>query len=447
MKKYDSYKDSGIEWIGEIPSHWDVKKIKHLCYVKARVGWKGLKSDEFLKEGFAYLVTGSDFYNDTVNWKECYQIDKDRYDDDPFIQLEENDLLITKDGTIGKLAIVSNLDKPACLNSGIFVIRSEDRNFTSQFLFWILKSKMFTKFNEFTSYGSTIQHLYQNVFVEFSFSLPSLAEQTAIANFLDLKTSEIDVIIADKKRLLELYEEEKTAIINKAVTKGINPDAPMKNSGIEWLGEIPEHWEVKKLKMLVSKVGSGVTPRGGSSVYLSIGIPLIRSQNVHFDGLKLDDVAFISEEVDEEMSNSRIQDGDVLLNITGASIGRCYFVPDGFGRGNVNQHVCIIRPNINEVSTVYLSLLLRSEIGQLQIRLQQTGANREGLNFEQLKNFYLPVATSLNEQKSIVHHIESECSHIDFKKARTEELIELLTEYRTALISEAVTGKIKVTED
>jgi len=447
MKKYDSYKDSGIEWIGEIPSHWDVKKIKHLCYVKARVGWKGLKSDEFLKEGFAYLVTGSDFYNDTVNWKECYQIDKDRYDDDPFIQLEENDLLIKKDGTIGKLAIVSNLDKPACLNSGIFVIRSEDRNFTSQFLFWILKSKMFTKFNEFTSYGSTIQHLYQNVFVEFSFSLPSLAEQTAIANFLDLKTSEIDVIIADKKRLLELYEEEKTAIINKAVTKGINPDAPMKNSGIEWLGEIPEHWEVKKLKMLVSKVGSGVTPRGGSSVYLSIGIPLIRSQNVHFDGLKLDDVAFISEEVDEEMSNSRIQDGDVLLNITGASIGRCYFVPDGFGRGNVNQHVCIIRPNINEVSTVYLSLLLRSEIGQLQIRLQQTGANREGLNFEQLKNFYLPVATSLNEQKSIVHHIESECSHIDFKKARTEELIELLTEYRTALISEAVTGKIKVTED
>jgi len=147
------------------------------------------------------------------------------------------------------------------------------------------------------------------------------------------------------------------------------------------------------------------------------------------------------------MSNSRIQDGDVLLNITGASIGRCYFVPDGFGRGNVNQHVCIIRPNINEVSTVYLSLLLRSEIGQLQIRLQQTGANREGLNFEQLKNFYLPVATSLNEQQSIVHHIESECSKIDFKKARTEELIELLTEYRTALISEAVTGKIKVTED
>lgn len=124
MRKYDSYKDSGIEWIGKIPLHWETKKIKHLCYVKARVGWKGLKSDEFLTDGYSYLVTGSDFKNNSVEWSKCYHIDKERYEEDPYIQLQEEDLLITKDGTIGKLAIVNGLNKPACLNSGIFVVRS-----------------------------------------------------------------------------------------------------------------------------------------------------------------------------------------------------------------------------------------------------------------------------------------------------------------------------------
>ena len=220
-----------------------------------------------------------------------------------------------------------------------------------------------------------------------------------------------------------------------------------KDSGIEWIGEIPSHWEVKRLKLLVSKIGSGVTPSGGASVYLTTGIPLLRSQNIHFDGLKLDDVAYISEEINEGMSNSKIQEGDVLLNITGASIGRCFYVPNGFGRGNVNQHVCIIRPIVDIIDTIYLYLLLRSEIGQLQIRYQQTGANREGLNFEQLKNFSLPFPTNIEEQKSIVEFIEAKSKKIDAKIARTEKLIELLSEYRSTLISEVVTGKVKVVED
>ena len=438
MKKYDSYKDSGIEWIGEIPSHWAVNKVKHNFSFKTGFTPPSGKS-EYYEDGTHVWINISDLQEKEISDSVNKITDKAIEDFKPEI-VQKGSLLYSFKLSVGRVGF-NTMD--CYTNEAIFSI-NPDSSTNLNFFYYSLPDQILKNANE-NIYGAKIlnQELIKNAYLV----IPPTTEQTSIASFLDLKTSEIDDIIADKKRLLELYEEEKTAIINQAVTKGLDPNAPMKDSGIEWLGEIPEYWEVKKLKMLVSKVGSGVTPRGGSSVYLSIGIPLIRSQNVHFDGLKLDDVAFISEEVDEEMSNSRIQDGDVLLNITGASIGRCYFVPDGFGRGNVNQHVCIIRPNINEVSTVYLSLLLRSEIGQLQIRLQQTGANREGLNFEQLKNFYLPVATSLNEQQSIVHHIESECSKIDFKKARTEELIELLTEYRTALVSEAVTGKIKVTED
>ena len=143
------------------------------------------------------------------------------------------------------------------------------------------------------------------------------------------------------------------------------------------------------------------------------------------------------------MANSKVQAGDVLLNITGASIGRCFYADEHLGEANVNQHVCIIRPK-NDVATRYLYFVLRSNLGQKQIDAEQTGSGREGLNFEALNNFLIP-HISLEEQTAIVHHIETETARIDAKIAKTQRIIELQKEYRTALISEVVTGKIKVT--
>jgi type I restriction enzyme S subunit len=274
----------------------------------------------------------------------------------------------------------------------------------------------------------------------------SFSEQTTIANYLDRKTAEIDRLIANKERLIELYEEEKTAVINQAVTRGLNPDAPMKSSGIDGLGDIPEHWEVKKLKYLVCKIGSGVTPKGGASTYQLSGIPLLRSQNVHFDGLRLDDVAYISEEIHENMSGSKVQPGDVLLNITGASIGRCYFVDEILGEANVNQHVCIIRP-AKGIGTKFLYLVLRSSVGQTQISLEQTGGGREGLNFEALGSFEIPIMKDENEQTAIVQYLETQCSRLDTIIDKFKKQIDLLKEYRATLISEVVTGKIDVRDE
>ncbi len=213
-----SYKDSGIDWLGKIPEHWELKKIKHLCYVKGRVGWKGLKSSEFLQEGYSYLVTGTDFKTSRINWKNCYHIDKGRYEEDPYIQLENRDLLITKDGTIGKLAIVENLDKPACLNSGIFVVRSLLKTFSTEYLYCILDSNIFKKFNSYTSYGSTIQHLYQNVFVEFAFGVPCIEEQTQIVQHIETETALINTKAEKTKKLIDLLKEYKTALISEVVT-------------------------------------------------------------------------------------------------------------------------------------------------------------------------------------------------------------------------------------
>ena len=235
-------------------------------------------------------------------------------------------------------------------------------------------------------------------------------------------------------------ENEKLKMKNSQFSIGHYP--LMKDSGVEWIGEIPEGWEVKKLKHFISKAGSGVTPRGGASVYQLTGIPLLRSQNVHFDGLKLDDVAYITQEIHDEMLNSQVFSGDVLLNITGASIGRCYYVTDSLGEANVNQHVCILRPK-KIILTKFLCFILRSNLGQEQINVEQTGSGREGLNFEVLKNFLVP-SIKLEEQTAIVQYIETGTVRINAKITKTKKIIALQKEYRTALISEVVTGKVKV---
>ncbi|WP_282783733.1 restriction endonuclease subunit S [Phaeodactylibacter xiamenensis] len=439
MKRYDTYKDSGIEWIGEIPEHWDTIKLK---YTGESIIGIIYSPDDVVNEGEGILVLrASNIQDGKLAFEDCVYVGKQVQE--KYLTKEGDILVCARNGSahlVGKSAYIDKENEGLTFGAFMSVVRSD----LDKYLFHFFNSPIFKAQTGLFS-TSTINQLTSGTLNNMFISVPpDEKEQTAIAHYLDRKTAEIDALIADKKRLLQLYEEEKTAIINQAVTKGLDPDVPMKDSGIEWLGEVPAHWEVKRIKHTVSKVGSGVTPSGGASVYQLSGIPLLRSQNVHFDGLRLDDVAYITEEIHDNMSNSQVSHGDVLLNITGASIGRTYFVENWLGEANVNQHVCILRPKGN-INTKYLYLLLRSNIGQEQIRQEQTGSGREGLNFEALRNFTIPTM-DMQEQQSIVRHVEAECTVIDAKKVKTEKLIELLTEYRTALISEVVTGKIKVAD-
>lgn len=210
-----------------------------------------------------------------------------------------------------------------------------------------------------------------------------------------------------------------------------------KNSGLEWLGKIPAHWRIVRLKFIVSKIGSGKTPSGGAENYISSGIPLIRSQNVRFEGLFLEDVVFIDKDIDKQMANSRTFSGDVLLNITGASIGRCCIVPSFIHQANVNQHVCVIRP-LSGQNNRFLKLFLESESGQAQVFISQEGISREGLTFEQIGNFFISFP-SLSEQCLIADFLDSETARLDKLIGAKERLLDLLTEKRRALITQAVT--------
>jgi type I restriction enzyme S subunit len=211
-------KDSGVEWIGEIPSHWYLNKVGNNTYVKGRIGWKGLRSEDFIDEG-PFLITGTDFNKDgTINWEKMYHVNQERYDEDPFIQLEDNDVLITKDGTIGKVVFVGNLKGTTCLNSGIFLTRPTNNEYLSRYFYWMLLSNVFKVFVDYNSGGSTIQHLYQNVFVNFKFPIPPLSEQTQIVSYLDEQTQLIDKNIQTEEKKIELLKEYRQSLISEVVT-------------------------------------------------------------------------------------------------------------------------------------------------------------------------------------------------------------------------------------
>ena len=227
-------KDSGIDWIGQIPEHWEICRLKNACSLKGRIGWKGLRSEEFEQISYAYLVTEQDFHSAIIDWTKCYQISKERYDEDPYIQLSNGDLLITKDGTIGKIAKVSNMDKPSCLNSGIFVMKQTKALFEQSYLYWLLESSLLKEFNNYTSTGTTILHLYQNVFENMPFIIPSLSEQQQIAEYLDKKTEEIDSTIDKFKVQIDKLKEYRQALITEVVTgkidvRGIEIPTPKSN--------------------------------------------------------------------------------------------------------------------------------------------------------------------------------------------------------------------------
>ena len=197
-----------------------------------------------------------------------------------------------------------------------------------------------------------------------------------------------------------------------------------------------------RIKDYTTKVGSGVTPRGGAETYLDEGIPLFRSQNVTNDGFLMDDIAFISEEVDESMKGTRVKPGDVLLNITGASIGRCFYTSDDFERGNVNQHVCIIRPKKNKVKPDYLHYCIISDKGQQQIDLTQTGANREGLAVEDIKGFMFDIP-SLPVQQRIVDYLNKKLAEINKRITSLAKQQDAYARLKKSIIHQAVTRGLK----
>lgn len=430
MRRYESYKDSGVEWLGKIPSQWELTIGMNVFRENKRDN-KGMKEKTVLSLSYGQIIIKPEekLVGLVPESFETYQI------------VEPNDIIIRcTDLQNDQTSLRTGLAKDKGIITSAYLNLKVINNHSAKFLHYYLHTLDITKV--LYKFGSGLR---QNLsFLDFK-RLPiidiPLSEQQKIAQFLDDKTAKIDQAVDLAEKQIALLKEHKQILIQNAVTRGLNPDVPLKDYGVEWIGQVPEHWEVKKIKHVTSKIGSGITPLGGGSNYIDGGIPLLRSQNIHFDRIDLNDVARISEFTHNSMKNSKVRKGDVLLNITGGSLGRCFYV-DSNEEMNVNQHVCIIRPN-KKINTIFLNMLLASEIGQKQIWFFQQGGGREGLNFQAIKNFYLPLP-DLEEQQKIAIYLDKQAAKIDQAIALKTAHIEKLKEYKSVLINDVVTGKVRV---
>jgi len=326
----------------------------------------------------------------------------------------------------GKGAFVESLPTRYAYGSTEFHVLRPSTKVNGRFLYYYTFNPVFRSYAAENMSGAAGQkRVSSRFFKDTRLFLPSLPEQDRIAAFLDTSCAAIDAAIQAKQSQLETLAQIRKATLHSAFARlALEPN--------------------ERIKDVAIKIGSGVTPEGGAAGYLDRGIPLLRSQNVHFDGLRLEDVAYISPETHAEMSNSQIRSKDVLLNITGASIGRCTFVPDGFGEGNVNQHVCIIRPG-PKIDHRFLTAFLSSPIGQDQILSTFTGASRQGLSHKELGLIRIPLPV-LQIQHETVELIDGEEMKNRELRDVIKRQIDTLITYRKSLIHECVTGQRRITE-
>lgn len=434
-------KDSGIEWIGEIPAEWDLLKLKYCSYLKGRIGWQGLRAEEFTEEG-PYLITGTDFENGRIQFERSYHITEERYAEAPQIQLKVGDLLITKDGTVGKMALVTELPDKASLNSHLLLIRPLQETFDNGYLFWLMSSPVFVEYTNFAQSGTIMASLSQEKIGNFVMYFPTIKEQQAIAKLLENQCAKIDDVIADITKQIELLQQYKKSLITETVTKGLDKSVPMKDSGVEWIGEIPAEWTTKRIKYVLEGMKDGT-----HATYDRVdeGRMLLSAKNVFEDGLHIGyNESMISEnDYKTIVSNGYPKKGDVLLCCVG-TIGRtCVY---GYDEAMAFQRSVIFMRPSKEILSDYLCYALRTEATECQETLLVNKTAQDGLYMGAAREIIITIPSTIDEQNAIVSFLDEKCTQIDSILESKQKQLETITEHKKSLIYEYVTGKKRVKE-
>lgn len=386
--------------LGLLPNCWGIESVENM-FLKARIGWQGLTTSEYLSFGDYCLVTGTDINGGVVNWKNCFYVEKNRYDQDKNIQLKNGDLLITKDGTIGKVAIVEELKKPATLNSGIFVLREKVFPINSKYLYYVFLSKLFKKFISDLTAGSTIVHLYQKDFVKFKFPYPDIKEQKNIAEAL----SNIDELISNQEKLIEKKRAIKQGVMQELLT------------GKKRLDSFKNEWINIKIKQ-ISDVGRG---RIISHNEINNSIPLypVYSSQTSNDGI----MGYI-ETFDFE--------GEYITWTTdGVNAGTVYYRNGRFNCTNVCGTI-----KLNRYDAKFISYKLSTVTSKY---VSQNLANPKLMN-DVMKNIEIRVPGDIKEQKAIANII----TDIEKEIFEQEQKLGKYKQLKQAMMEQLLTGKIRL---
>ncbi|MDG0797871.1 restriction endonuclease subunit S [Pectobacterium punjabense] len=442
-KAYPEYKDSGVEWLGKIPEHWQLSKLRYMFTFG-----KGLTitKENLQDEGIPCVNYGE------VHSKYGFEVDPQEHPlkcvSETYLKNNTTSLLIKGDvvfadtsedieGSGNFTQLISNVTTFAGYHT--IIARPLKRN-NSRFYAYLLDCKELRAQVRHAVKGVKVFSITQAILRNISIWLPSENEQGKISAFLDHETTKIDDLIEKQQQLIELLKEKRQAVISHAVTKGLNPNVPMKESGVEWLGEVPEHWRLKQIRHLCTFLGGG-TPSKSNPDFWAGNIPWVSPKDMKFDYI-FDAEDHISESAVKQSSTKIIPVNSVLIVVRGMILSHSVPVAINTNRVTINQDMKALIPNF-EISPEYLHLVLKGFKKSLLDLTDNSAHGTKCLKTESFERMQIPLPP-LHEQNKIIFDMKELISKIDSLLNRQYEATALLQERRTALISAAVTGKIDV---
>lgn len=447
VRKYDTYKDSGIEWIGEIPKEWNTITLKRVFSNRDGGAW-GEEPQNNENDRICIRIADFDYPKMTIKHDIDYTVRNYTTDVIEKLTLQKNDILIEKSGggdqtPVGR-TIIFNEDFNALYANFMDRLRVK-QSISPKFIEYLLVS--------FYQNGITYQYIKQttgiqnldltNLLTKESIVLPILNEQQKIADYLDKKCGEIDRVVETEKSVIEKLKEYKQSIITKAVTKGLDKSVPLKDSGIEWIGKIPQHWDRTKLKRVLSTPitdGPHETPE-----LLDNGIPFLSAEAVKNNKLNFNfKRGFISQEEHIRFCKKcKPQLNDIFMIKSGATTGNVAIVEteDEF---SIWSPLALIRVNANTIFYKYMFYYLQSNNFRRQVELFWSYGTQQNIGMDVLGNLYVAYSNRIEEQQQIAEYLDKKCSEIDKAIGDKQQVIEKFTEYKKSLIYECVTGKKRV---
>ena len=439
FRSYPEYKNSGVEWLSEIPADWEPFRLRFVVETGATKGEvRGL--DPETEVSFVPMESVGEYGGlDLDTTKPLSEVV------DGYTYFRNGDVIVAKITPCfenGKGSLVSGLRNGLGFGTTELHVLRPSVQVDARFLLYLTFSDHFRRIGAASMYGAGGQKRISDDFIRnFHHPLPSLSEQCAIAAFLDRETAKIDALVASKERLIELLQEKRIALITRAVTRGLDPNVPVKDSGVEWLGEIPTHWAVCRLRRVVSKF---VDYRGKTPEKSPSGVPLVTAKNIKNQSIDFSlSEEFIPEDLCAQwMVRGLPARGDVVIT-TEAPLGESAQVRDtGIA---LAQRVVLLKVNTSKITNDYLKYHFVSDSGRMELCTRATGSTALGIKASHLKASLVAVPPTC-EQEQISRTVDSGIAAVDLLIAKVQEVIDHLKEFRTALISTAVTGKIDVRE-
>jgi type I restriction enzyme S subunit len=449
MKQYESYKPIKSSVYREAPITWNKYRVKDTVdkntYYPVGDGDHGsIKPEMYQEEGIPYIRVQNLTWHGEILTDGIVCISEEVQLANKKSILYPGDILIAKTGaTIGKLGLIPEHIKEANTTSSVGKLTVDKTRFNPKYILYCFQSRALQDQIWLEASQKSAQPGFNiDDLIVFEFLAPDLNDQSKIVEFLDRQTAIIDQLIQQKEKLIDLLKEKRQAVINEAVTKGLDPNAKMKDSGIEWLGEIPEHWTISRIKYLSSVISKGTTPSTEGKGLVDQGIRYLKAENIKDSEVSPEPEFYIDDETHEILKRSQLKENDILFVIAGATIGKVAILSKELTPANTNQAVSFIRLKENENHKFVHYWLTSSKIHS-QIWLQAVQSAQPNLSMENLGNFPIPYPSSM-DQTRIVNYLVEKTSELEKLIKSNFEVIEKLKEYRQSIISEAVTGKIDV---